>query len=106
MTTKPLLSLPNTSSSSQICKDEQKCYWIGAGMIILFGSTLKVYFFQLPKLKNVVGGGGVEVEKWLRVPGDKKAQNRLYVAPHAVSHSMPQRPQNVIKKKQRRNAGY
>ena len=52
------------------------------------------------------GGGGVEVEKWLRVPGDKKAQNRLYVAPHAVSHSMPQRPQNVIKKKQRRNAGY
>ena len=61
MTTKPLLSLPNTSSSSQICKDEQKCYWIGAGMIILFGSTLKVYFFQLPKLKNVVGGGGL---KW------------------------------------------
>ena len=55
------------------------------------------------------GGGGGVGSKWRsssRVTGDKKAQNRLYVAPHAVSHSMPQRPQNVIKKKQRRNAGY
>ena len=57
---------------------------------------LKVYFFQLPKLKKCCLGAS----KWKsgsRVPGDKKAQNRLYVALHAVSHSMPQRLRNVIK---------
>ena len=32
------------------------------------------------------------------VPGDKKAHNRSSVALLAVSHSMPQRLQNVIKK--------
>ena len=40
-------------------------------------------------------GGGGEVAC---VPGDKKAQNKSSVALHAVSHSMPQRLQNVIKK--------
>ena len=49
------------------------------------------------------GGGEVapaEWKKWRsssRVTGDKKAQNRLYVAPNAVSHSMPQHLSRKIK---------
>ena len=34
-------------------------------------------------------------------PGDKKAQNGSFVGLHAVSHFMPQRLQNVIKKTKR-----
>ena len=34
-------------------------------------------------------------------PGDEKAQYGSPVGLHAVSHSMPQRLQNVIKKKQK-----
>ena len=49
--------------------------------------------------------GGSKWRSGSRVPGDKKAQNRLYVALYAISHSMPQRLQNVLKK-QKRNAGY
>ena len=61
---------------------------------------LKVHFFQLPKLKKCCSGGGGG-SKWRSgpcVPGDIQAQNRSPVALHAVSHSMSQRLQNVIKK--------
>ena len=42
--------------------------------------------------------------KWLlrTSPGDKNAQSRSSVALHAVTHSMWQRLQNVIKRKQNR----
>ena len=65
---------------------------------------LKVYFFQLPKLKkNVVWGGrSGEVAPAYQVIKRLKID---FVALHAVSYSMPQRLQNVIKK-QRRNVGY
>ena len=36
-------------------------------------------------------------------PGDKKAQNGSSVGLHAVSHTMPQRLQNVIKKNKNKN---
>ena len=68
---------------------------------------LKVYyFFQLPKLKKMLFGGGGgrsgEVAPAYQVIKRLKID---FVALHAVSDSKPQRLQNVIKK-QRRNAGY
>ena len=73
------------------------CFWMNA-------IRLKVYFFQLPKLKKCCLGGS----KWRSgpwIPVVKKAQKRLSMALHNVSHSMPQQLQNVIKK-QRGKAGY
>ena len=57
-------------------------------------------FFQLPNLKKKLFGRS----KWLlpTSPGDKNAQSRSSVALHAVTHSMRQRLQNVIKSKQNR----
>ena len=77
----------------------------------LFWDECLIIFFSAAYTKKHVicggreGGGGSKWRSSPRVPGYKKPQNRLYVALHAVSHSMPQRLQNVIKK-QRRNAGY
>ena len=67
-------------------------------MIIFFRMNAQSTFFQLPKVKKCCLGGS----KWRSgscVPGDKKAQNRSSVTLHAVSHSMPQRLQNVTKNK-------
>ena len=43
------------------------------------------------------GGGGVEVEKWLLRQVIKKLKIESSVTLHAVSHSMAQRLQIVIK---------
>ena len=67
---------------------------------------LKVYFFHLPKLKKkVVWGAGPKWRSGSCVPGDKKAQNRSSVALHALSYSMSQTLQNVIKKKTKNKEG-
>ena len=59
---------------------------------------LKYIFFQLPRLKkNVVWGAGAKMEEWLLRTCDEKAQNRSSVALHALSYSMSQTLQNVIK---------
>ena len=57
----------------------------------------KISFFQLSKLNKYCLG--VELTP-AHAPGDEKAQNGSSVGLHAVSHSMLQRLQNVIKKKQ------
>ena len=77
-----------TPSSSQVV--EKPGYY-------LFGWMPKIYFFQLPKLKKYWLGG------WTSscAPGDGKAQNGSSVGLHAVSHFVPQRLQNVIKKSKR-----
>ena len=55
----------------------------------------KIYIlFQLPKVNKYCLGGGAGS----CAPGDKKAQNGSSVGLHAVSHTMRQRLQNVIKK--------
>ena len=51
------------------------------------------------------GGRGPKWRSGYCVPGDEKAQNRSSVALHALSYSMSQTVQNVIKKT-RGNAGY
>ena len=45
------------------------------------------------------GGRGPKWRSGSCVPGDEKAQNRSSVALHALSYSMSQTVQNVIKKK-------
>ena len=68
-----------------------------------------MFFFSCLNLKNVVrgsrGGGGRsgEVAPAYQVINRLKIESS--VALHAVSHSMPQRLQNVIKKT-KMNAGY
>ena len=61
----------------------------------------KYIFFSAAKTKQISFGG------WTGscAPGDKKAQNGSFVGLHAVSHFMPQRLQNVIKK-QKGHASY
>ena len=68
---------------------------------------LKVYFFLLPELTKCCsgGGGGRSGEVAPAYQVIKKAQKRSSVALHAVSNSMLQRLQNVIKK-QRGKAGF
>ena len=51
------------------------------------------------------GGRGPKWRSGSCVPGDEKAQNRSSVVLHALSYSMSQTIQNVIKKT-RGNAGY
>ena len=55
-----------------------------------------IIYFKLTKLsKYCLGGGGAELAQMIKI-----AQNRSFVGLRAVSHSMPQLLQNVIKKKQ------
>ena len=58
-------------------------------------------FFSAAQTKQMLFGG------WTGscAPGDKKAQNGSFVGLHVVSHFMPQRLQNVIKK-QKGHASY
>ena len=57
----------------------------------------KIYFFSAALTKQILFG--VRTGSWAR--GDKKAQNASSVGLHAVSHFIPQRLQNVIKKTKR-----
>ena len=77
-----------TPSSSQIAVDE---------MIYLFwmNAQYMYFFFQLPKLNKFCLGA--ELAPTHQVI--KKAQNGSSVGLHAVFHFMPQRLQNLIKKK-------
>ena len=77
---------------------------------LFLDECLKYVFFQLPKLKKCCsgesgggGGGSGEVAPAYQVINRLKIESS--VALHAVSHSMPQRLQNVIKKT-KMNAGY
>ena len=55
----------------------------------------KIYiFFSAAESEQILFGGSAG----FCAPGDEKAQNRSSVGLHAVSHTMPQRLQNVIKK--------
>ena len=56
----------------------------------------KIYFFQLPKLSKYFLG--VELDPAHQVI---KNSNGSFVGLHAVSHFMPQRLQNVMKKKKK-----
>ena len=60
-------------------------------MIIFFGWMPKIYFFQLPKLNKICLG--VELDPAHQVI------KKLKMDPNAVFHFMPQRLQDVIKKK-------
>ena len=66
---------------------------MGAGMITFFVLMPKIYFFQLPKLNKYCLG--IELDTAHQVI---KKFNGSFVGLHAVSHFMPQRRQNVIKK--------
>ena len=90
-----------TPSSSQVVEQYKTLLWKEAGMIIFFGWMPKLYFFQLPKINKYCLG----VELALVHNVKKKAQNGSSVDRQAVSHHMPQRPQNVIKK-QKGHASY
>ena len=65
-------------------------------MIIFFGLMPKVFFFQLPNLKQYC----LWDPSGSFVPGDKKKLkiDHLWLDLRAVSHSMLQWLQNVIKK--------
>jgi len=54
----------------------------------------KIYFFSAAESEQILFGGSAG----FCAPGDKKVQNGSSVGLHAVSHTMPQRLQNVIKK--------
>ena len=68
----------------------------GTGMIIFLRWLPKIYIFSAAESEQMLFGGWASSY----LPGDKKAQNGSSVSLHAVSHTMPQRLQNVIKKKQ------
>ena len=60
-----------------------------------------IIYFKLTKLSKYClggGGGGAELAQMIKI-----AQNRSFVGLRAVSHSMPQLLQNVIKKKTKQN---
>ena len=54
----------------------------------------KIYIFSAAESEQMLFGGWASSY----ATGDKKAQNGSSVSLHAVSHTMPQRLQNVIKK--------
>ena len=87
-------SLPSNALLVSSCREVQNLAVEGSRDIIFFGWMPKIYFFQLPKLNKYWSGG------WTSscAPGDGKAQNGSSVGLHAVSHFVPQRLQNVIKK--------
>ena len=62
-----------------------------------------IIYFKLTKLSKycLAGGGGAELAPAHQMI--KIAQNRSFVGLRAVSHSMPQLLQNVIKKKTKQN---
>ena len=65
--------------------------WKGTGMIVFFNwMNAQNTFFQLPKLNKICLG--VELDPVHQVI------KKLKMDPNAVSHFMPQRLQNVIKK--------
>ena len=104
-----------TPPSSQICNEVQKlCPWKGTGMIIFLRwmpkSIYIIIYFKLTKLSKYClvgggggggGGGGAELAPAHQMI--KIAQNRSFVGLRAVSHSMPQLLQIVIKKKTKQN---
>ena len=85
-----------TRSSSQICKEVQKpsC---GRDYCLFRMNAQNIFFLQLPKLNKYCLG----VELAAAHQEIKKAQNGSSVGLHAVSHSMPRRLKNVIKKTKR-----
>ena len=89
-----------TLSSSQISEEVQKpCCRRGPGWLSFVDECPKyIYFFSCRKWTNIVWGSAGSC-----APGDKKAQNGSSVGLHAVSHTMPQRLQNVIKKKKNKS---
>ena len=98
---KPLLSQCQvTPTSSQICNEVQKLFpWKGAGKIIFLRLMPKRYFFKLAKLsKYCLGVELAPVHQMI-----KMAQNRSFAGLRAVSHSMPQLLQNLIKKTKETN---
>ena len=60
----------------------------------------KIYFFQLPKVNKYCLG--VELDP-AHLEVIKKTQNGSFVGLLTVSHFMPQRLQNMIKKKTKQN---
>ena len=68
-------------------------------MIIFLRWLPKIYIFSAAESEQMLFGGWASSY----APGDKKAQNGSSVGLHAVSHTMPQRLQNVIKKKTKQN---
>ena len=103
MAKKPLLSLPiNAQLVSNMQRITKALLWKGAVMIIFFGWMPEINFFQLPKLNKYCLG--VELAPAHQVI--KKAQNGSSVGLHVVSHFMPQRLPNVIKKKPKGHASY
>ena len=68
-------------------------------MIIFLRWLPKIYVFSAAESEQMLFGGWASSY----APGDKKAQNGSSVGLHAVSHTMPQRLQNVIKKKPKQN---
>ena len=85
-----------TPSSSQICKEVQKpCCGRGQEWLSFLDECPKYIFFQLPKLNKYCLG--VELAPAHQVI--QKAENGSSEGLHAVSRTMPQRLQNVIKKK-------
>ena len=84
-----------TLSTSQISEEVQKpCCRRGPRWLSFVDECPPIFFFSCRKWTNIVWGSA-----GFCAPGDKKAQNGSSVGLHAVSHTMPQRLQNVIKKK-------
>ena len=78
-------------SSSQICKEVQKPY-CGTDDYLFWMSAQ--HFFQLPKLNKYCLGAELAPAHQVI----QKAENGSSEGLHAVSRTMPQRLQNVIKK--------
>ena len=90
-----------TLSSSQISGEVMTKVLLlrGTGMIIFLRWMPKIYIFSAAESEQMLFGGWASSY----ATGDKKAQNGSSVSLHAVSHTMPQRLQNVIKKKTKQN---
>ena len=96
MVKNPFLRLPiNAQLVSNLSRSTKALLWKGARNIIFFGCMPKIFFFfQLPRLNKCCLG--IELDPAHQVI--KKAQNGSVVGLHTVSHFMPQRLQNEIKK--------
>ena len=100
MAKKPLLSLPSNAQLVSNLKRSTKAFlWKGTGDDYLFWMNAQNIFFQLPKLNKYCLG--VELDPAHQVI----KKNGSFVGLQAVSHSMPQRQQNVINK-QKGHASY
>ena len=74
----------------------------GRDDVLFWMNAQTIFFFQLPKLNKFCLGVGLDPAHQVI----KKLQNGSFVGLHAVFHFMPQRLQNVVKKKQKGHASY